>query len=799
MAQNDKDATEASGRPLSQQVSETDGTHPCSRQARSNISPSIEAFRSSSRPRSHTTPHESIIDRKTHSKSLSHNVGHDDSCEYIFDSQQVQHSQRPRYSPGLEEYLGPTEIPESGRTDRTDDGTSSSSSLTGQPHTPESSHSVDSFAGQVLNPRTQDRRAPKHTITNASAMKSDPDSTVSCNQKAEARQQYQQEDEDENNESDSDDSSAVDESDDEELVPQSESYEALVIQAVGGNFDLAARLIPQLHNLWYQERSAVLGAWQPSSTQRGSSAGNGHVGSSTMHIFAAGNSGSKKGGNKASNEQQDNQDHGQDEHEEDSDDDDEIGRPKKKAGSISHEKQLLACHFHKRYPERYNAFHTSENCGKFQYRTCAGPGFTTVRRLRAHFKQTHLHVQCGRCSQLFQGTPSKRVADLNAHQLQGCSEKLPLVNEGVTLLHWAQIEDKTSGKKGGGKGVDTSEVQKWNEIWGILFPGQQLPSPWFDSTPAADFSLSSLRLQTSEYEKCYDAALVVHIAEVGPSHVNHKHVAAEAFQSWHTKVLAERKLTQLPIRNVVAPSNHTNTTDYCNDFNVPSTFTAMVPPLGQTRSVSFPQSSGLKPIYSSQQDQKMMPSDENCHCRSNSAPEIAPVHPKFQCNVQGAMYFPDPMFPDLAFGLQDPLPDSSTLAGFMTTANLNVSNPGQHPQHMAQTHPMSFETLTYDNGQPHYPPVESSLTDIDAYPSNSMASMSHTPSVYDPNTIFAQQQHNHLQKNYPHNGSQTWPKFKGTSQYVNGQNQFQSNTVPFHREGGVPGNMNWDESSGPGL
>lgn len=143
MAHNEQDTTGTAGRPASQQLSD-EASQACSIQARANVSPSMDTFGSASRSRAHTTPHESLFDRKSRMKSLSLNLGHDESSEYIFDNQRVPHSQQPRYSPGVDQFLALTEPPISRKYHR-EDRSSSSSPFTGQPHTPESSGSRNSL------------------------------------------------------------------------------------------------------------------------------------------------------------------------------------------------------------------------------------------------------------------------------------------------------------------------------------------------------------------------------------------------------------------------------------------------------------------------------------------------------------------------------------------------------------------------------------------------------------------------------------------------------------------------------
>lgn len=112
---------------------------------------------------------------------------------------------------------------------------------------------------------------------------------------------------------------------------------------------------------------------------------------------------------------------------------------------------------------------------------------------REHIERTHLDVQCGRCAQTFDGTPDKRVTDLHTHTLEICSDNRPFTNEGVSRPQWGLIKEKTNGKKSSGNGPPTPEVQKWNDIWEILFLGHECPNP----CKLQHYLLSLLRTLTS--------------------------------------------------------------------------------------------------------------------------------------------------------------------------------------------------------------------------------------------------------------------------------------------------------------
>ncbi|KAK3370971.1 hypothetical protein B0T24DRAFT_512290, partial [Lasiosphaeria ovina] len=142
---------------------------------------------------------------------------------------------------------------------------------------------------------------------------------------------------------------------------------------------------------------------------------------------------------------------------------------------------LLACPFHKRDPVKYGIQHgNSGNGKKHRYRACMGPGFKSVQRLKEHLKRVHSPVQCERCYEVFPGTDratcltklaEHRIMDVSCPKLEDSSKK-----EGISEAQWAAL-DKQNRKKN----QEIHRVEKWFEIWDVVFPGVERPkSPWHD-------------------------------------------------------------------------------------------------------------------------------------------------------------------------------------------------------------------------------------------------------------------------------------------------------------------------------
>ncbi|KAH8656116.1 hypothetical protein BGZ60DRAFT_417808 [Tricladium varicosporioides] len=136
-------------------------------------------------------------------------------------------------------------------------------------------------------------------------------------------------------------------------------------------------------------------------------------------------------------------------------------------------KSTYACHFHKFNPGKYGPW------TNVKYRTCIGPGPIELRRIKDHFKASHRPFQCVKCYGIF-----KDIDELQEHQRSEiCSKNLPALKEGIDDGQWAKIESIIKAKKG----ISLAEkrkhdIEKWFDIWRIIFPGVSPPSnPWNDA------------------------------------------------------------------------------------------------------------------------------------------------------------------------------------------------------------------------------------------------------------------------------------------------------------------------------
>ncbi|KUJ09166.1 uncharacterized protein LY89DRAFT_320965 [Mollisia scopiformis] len=346
------------------------------------------------------------------------------------------------------------------------------------------------------------------------------------------------EEDDEEDEEDDDD----DNEDDNHWIFQLEKFEAAVVQAVSPDYQLAQCLIPKLRDIFYREKSPLFGSWAIAFNQYAGHSGQGGE-SSTGRKVSDSTSTNSNGKRDVRHS-----DHGENtrEKEEDENYDDSQSRnlKKPKADTVDNGTLKLACPFNKHNPHKYNAHYNTD------IRTCVSPGFQGFRRLKEHLRRTHRSVQCERCFKIFKGGEETRIKALSLHRKGGCSETPSIPNEGVNDVQWIEIEKiKLSNKNKRSFEPESSDVEKWEATWKILFPDDPVPIPWCIPPTRNDLSFSSLSEQKREYTSCYDSMCQSQIRNSTLPHLFliddeildlFKKIAFEAFTMWHTKHCLDR-------------------------------------------------------------------------------------------------------------------------------------------------------------------------------------------------------------------------------------------------------------------
>jgi hypothetical protein len=95
----------------------------------------------------------------------------------------------------------------------------------------------------------------------------------------------------------------------------------------------------------------------------------------------------------------------------------------------------------------------------------------------------HLIHQCPRCKELFDSED-----DVKSHleATQACNAKPPIVVDGVTKAMQEQIKSRKRAFKG------QTELNRWEQIYQILFPGEILPDPRADSFLSSNYARHAL-------------------------------------------------------------------------------------------------------------------------------------------------------------------------------------------------------------------------------------------------------------------------------------------------------------------
>ncbi|KAI3393401.1 hypothetical protein diail_4296 [Diaporthe ilicicola] len=131
--------------------------------------------------------------------------------------------------------------------------------------------------------------------------------------------------------------------------------------------------------------------------------------------------------------------------------------------------------------KRFACPYYKSNPGKFrQKRTCCGPGWPTVHRVKEHLYRCHTigkHT-CSRCLK-----KCKSASELLAHQRASvpCETRTDAFPDGTML---PSQEEALRVKKR--VPPNTTEEQRWNEVYLVLFPEETgaLPSAFYEDEPA---------------------------------------------------------------------------------------------------------------------------------------------------------------------------------------------------------------------------------------------------------------------------------------------------------------------------
>jgi hypothetical protein len=287
-----------------------------------------------------------------------------------------------------------------------------------------------------------------------------------------------------------------------------QSLEAAALEAFSGDLDLAAFFLSNLdeilglHNSRDISRQKVCSwiQYSPNSSEASSR--------KTQSSYAS-HATSNSAGQNRKRQRSVNPNYPEGRRERDEEEDDQQERDPKKPKENEHGATdgdvLLACPFWKKDPNKYNKHYLSDtNTRMNKYGRCEGPGFATMQRLkyvkslfllrehhinpsREHLDRKHTHAQCERCGAIFDGsdetTRARRLQD-HLRLPVPCELKDPIVKEGISTSQWATLRKQADKKrKGDSRPIGKTMVEKWNEVWVVLFPDVKLPSNPCKLTP----------------------------------------------------------------------------------------------------------------------------------------------------------------------------------------------------------------------------------------------------------------------------------------------------------------------------
>ncbi|KAN0110859.1 hypothetical protein V8E51_007246 [Hyaloscypha variabilis] len=170
------------------------------------------------------------------------------------------------------------------------------------------------------------------------------------------------------------------------------------------------------------------------------------------------------------------------------------------------EASKFACPFRKHDPRKY---------GVPNWGPCALTPLQTVARVKAHLYRQHRVHQCQRCKVVFD---SQESLDIHVEGFKGCEARNDLPIDGVT----GKIKEKLQTRKKAYPGQ--TEAERWGEIYQVLFPNEEVPSPYFE--PIRDYQGDDIQPHDSQevanYEEYLRRELPNFFKEALESAVNHE-------------------------------------------------------------------------------------------------------------------------------------------------------------------------------------------------------------------------------------------------------------------------------------
>ncbi|KAI9685725.1 MAG: hypothetical protein M1822_004285 [Bathelium mastoideum] len=166
----------------------------------------------------------------------------------------------------------------------------------------------------------------------------------------------------------------------------------------------------------------------------------------------------------------------------------------------------LACPFYKRNPDLYR-----------DKRSCPGPGWPSVSRLKFHLYKHHVRpIQCARCWETFE---EESVHTEHQRALERCP-----VREKKLALGFDREQEKKLRSKRRGKDIKTEE-DRWRHVYRILFPDDDeasIPSPYyilFTDSKQQKADTPNSDQQFEDFDRFYKRELPRHLQTILARHL----------------------------------------------------------------------------------------------------------------------------------------------------------------------------------------------------------------------------------------------------------------------------------------
>lgn len=264
----------------------------------------------------------------------------------------------------------------------------------------------------------------------------------------------------------------------DEWSGEPDKIEAAVLANVE-DLEFAAWLIMELHRDQAHNEAQRIGGWQKGVVNCRGSPGSGESQGQTSVSSYEGRASSNSRKRRRVSESDDR--YSDDGDGEERDDGEGNGSPVNQDDSLTsgNVPRKYACPFNKLDPSRFRGNSISDN----EFRICES-GCKNIQRVKEHIKRKHVVIQCERCFRNFSEKGRKKedsVAELAKHRRE--PEPCALGNPREANLGINMDQESLLNESRGKKRQKISDVDKWFNIWKVLFPNKPQPShPWVEKT-----------------------------------------------------------------------------------------------------------------------------------------------------------------------------------------------------------------------------------------------------------------------------------------------------------------------------